>query len=144
MDISGYALVTGGGSGIGRACAHCFAKEGAAGVALLDVNPEAIALVKAEIESLALADKFVCLTVTADIRQEEVVSDVIQQCAATFGRLDYVVNAAGIAFKHVGGAAFAETTDWRRVLDINLDGTFFVLRAATAIMLKQTRLKSKM
>jgi NAD(P)-dependent dehydrogenase (short-subunit alcohol dehydrogenase family) len=47
------------------------------------------------------------------------------------------VNAAGIAIKHQEGAAFARTEDWQKVLDINLNGTFFVLRAAAQIMLKQ-------
>lgn len=59
-----------------------------------------------------------------------------------FGRLDYVVNAAGVAMKHQGGAAFAHIEDWQRIIDINLTGTFFVLRAAAKIMLKQEPIMS--
>ncbi|KAE8341997.1 hypothetical protein BDV24DRAFT_131158 [Aspergillus arachidicola] len=44
--------------------------------------------------------------------------------------------------KHQGGAAFAETSDWQRILDINLTGTFFVLRAAARIMLTQEPIRS--
>ena len=58
------------------------------------------------------------------------------------GSLANCHTAAGIAFKHEGGGAFAKTKDYRRVLAINLDGTFFVLRAAARIMLKQDPMKS--
>ena len=44
--------------------------------------------------------------------------------------------------KHQGGAAFAETSDWRRILDINLTGTFFVINAAAQIMLEQEPIHS--
>ncbi|KAK7898088.1 hypothetical protein LTR67_004720 [Exophiala xenobiotica] len=52
-------------------------------------------------------------------------------------RLEYVVNAAGIAMKHQGRAAFAASGGLTRILDVNLTGTFFVLRAAARSMLKQ-------
>ena len=67
---------------------------------------------------------------------------VVDSVKETFGRIDYVVNSAGIAFKHEGGGGFAETKDYRRVLSINLDGTFFIMRAAAKIMLKQDPIKS--
>jgi NAD(P)-dependent dehydrogenase (short-subunit alcohol dehydrogenase family) len=76
-------------------------------------------------------------TYTIDVRNEDQVNQVVGDVAATFGRLDYVINAAGIAMKHEGGAAFCETQDWQRILDINRNGTFFILRAAARIMLKQ-------
>lgn len=54
-----------------------------------------------------------------------------------FGRIDYVVNSAGVVVIHEHGSAHAETNDWRKVLSINLDGTFFVSRAVARIMLAQ-------
>lgn len=140
MDISGYALITGAASGIGRACAKAFAIEGAAGIALLDLNEEALAAVKKEIETdISSKQPKPCKldTYQLDVSNEDQVNSVVNTVAQTFGRLDYVVNAAGIAKKHEGGAAFADTSDWQRVIDINLNGTFFVLRAAAKIMLKQ-------
>lgn len=73
----------------------------------------------------------------ADVADERRINEVIQEVSATFGRIDYVVNAAGIAMKHHGGAAFVETGDWQRIMDVNLTGTFFVLRAAARTMLAQ-------
>lgn len=145
MDVPGFALVTGAASGIGRACAKTFIKDGAAGIALLDLNEEALHAVKAEIEAEhspgggnPIRIEVYPVNVTDEVRVNEVVTSV----AANFGRIDYAVNAAGIAFKHKGGAAFAETKDWHRVIDVNLNGTFFVLRAVAQIMLKQEPIQS--
>ncbi|OAL38419.1 hypothetical protein AYO20_02478 [Fonsecaea nubica] len=152
MDVPGYALITGGGSGIGRECAKTFARDGAAGVALLDMNHDGLLAVKAEIEAQQQQEsseggtkaKPPCRVevYVVDVRNEDQVNQTVATVARTFGRLDYVVNAAGVAKKHAGGAAFATTEDWQRVLDINLTGTFFVLRAAAQIMLKQEPLAS--
>jgi NAD(P)-dependent dehydrogenase (short-subunit alcohol dehydrogenase family) len=142
MDVPGFALITGAGSGIGRACANAFAKEGSAGVALLDITKEALEEVKAEIEALELKTSCKILTYAINVTDEAEVTRVIQDAAEKFGRIDYVVSAAGIAIKHEGGAAFAKTEDWKRVLDVNLTGTFFVLRESAKIMLKQERIKS--
>jgi NAD(P)-dependent dehydrogenase (short-subunit alcohol dehydrogenase family) len=108
-------------------------------VALLDMNYDALVTVKAEIEEQSRSLGKLCRVVahTTDVTNEEQVNQIINGVARDFGRLDYVVNAAGIAIKHEGGAAFAQTKDWQRVMDINLTGTFLVLRAAARIMLAQ-------
>lgn len=143
MDVSGFALITGAASGIGKACAEAFAQEGAAGIALLDLNRESLVRVKQTIaaaidqaESIQISPLRI-ETFAVDVSNEEEVTKAVTEAARIFGRLDYVVNAAGIAIKHQGGAAYAQTDAWQRVLDINLNGTFFVLRAAAQIMLKQ-------
>lgn len=144
MDVPGYALITGAGSGLGKATAKTFARDGAAGIALLDINASALDAVKRELEfSQKKGSKGIKIIMhTLDVSDEAKVNKAVDSVAKEFGRIDYVVNAAGIAFKHEGGAAYAETKDWNRVLDVNLNGTFFVLRAAAKIMLKQDPIKS--
>ncbi|KAF3008495.1 hypothetical protein E8E13_005260 [Curvularia kusanoi] len=144
MDVPGFALITGAGSpsGIGTACALAFAQEGCAGIALLDINASGLSEAKSKISNIARETPCHVLTYALDITNEAEVTRVVQEVALTFGRLDYVVNAAGIALKHAGGTAFAKTDDWKKVLDINLNGTFYVLRAAAAIMLEQEPIKS--
>jgi len=149
MDVPGYALITGGASGIGRACAAAFARDGAAGVAIFDMNHDALTAVKAEIDeqrqkkqtsgshSPCQIDIYV-----VDVTNEEQVDQTVKAVASKFGRLDYVANCAGIAMKHEGGAAYAKASDWQRILDVNLNGTFYILKAAAQIMLQQEPIRS--
>jgi NAD(P)-dependent dehydrogenase (short-subunit alcohol dehydrogenase family) len=150
MDVPGFALITGAASGIGLACAKTFASEGCAGIALLDINADSLSAAKSTIldstTSKSSTDgqsngvKPACRieTFTVDVTSEEDVERVVNEVNAKFGRIDYVVNAAGVACKHAGGVAFAKSSDWHRILDINLTGTFHVLRATSRIMLDQS------
>lgn len=139
MDVPGYALITGAASGIGRACALTFARDGAAGLALFDINHEALLAVRAEVEEQQnkLGRSCRIEVFTVNVAKEEEVEQSVVAAAQAFGRIDYAVQCAGIAIKHPGGAAYAETAAWQQVLDVNLTGTFFVLKAVAKIMLKQ-------
>lgn len=145
MDISGIALITGAGSGIGRACALTYARDGASGLALLDIREEAVAETKKLIEEKNYTPNGKPIrvhTYVLDVSDESQVNGTFQQVVNDFGRIDYVASAAGLAFKHKGGVAYAETEDWKRVLDVNINGAFFVLRAATKAMLQQEPIRS--
>lgn len=144
MDISGYALVTGAASGIGRATALALARAGAAGIALFDLSANGVDKVRQEVEVEIKSGVVPCriITMTIDVRNEEAVTSAVNEVAQTFGRLDHVVNSAGISFKHEGGSAEVKTDDWHRVIDINLNGTFYVYRAAAKLMLEQEYLLS--
>ncbi len=115
------ALVTGGASGIGRAVAERLHREGAL-VTAWDIDG-------AKLDTLANAHPQGLRVQRVDVTDPAAVSAAMDALTAAEGRLDILVNAAGI----VGpGGPFWEVTpeQWGRVLRVNLDGTFFVTRAA--------------
>lgn len=125
-------LVTGASSGIGRATAISFAKEGA-NVVVSDVNAEAGELVVNEIKALGKEAFFV----KCDISQRVEVENMIQQTVKTFGRLDCAVNSAGIA-----GTLSLPTHEypedaWLQQININLTGTWYCVKYQLIAMLKQ-------
>lgn len=109
-------VVTGAGSGIGRATALLFAKEGAL-VAALDLNLEAAEQTAREAGGHA---------VQVDVANEESVALAIEQAASALGGIDGVVNAAGIMI--TGPILEMPVSAWRRTLDVNLTGTYLVVR----------------
>jgi NAD(P)-dependent dehydrogenase (short-subunit alcohol dehydrogenase family) len=115
------ALVTGAGSGIGKACAQVLAREGAA-VAVLDLREEGVA---GTVEELTAADAQV-MGLTCDVADEDSVASAVADAVAQFGGLDTVVASAGITKPaHTHEMAFAE---WNEVLGVNLNGMFLTLR----------------
>ena len=123
------ALITGGGTGIGRACALLFAQEGAR-VALAGRRAEPLEAVAREITT-AGGD---ALAVPCDVAQRAAVEQAVHAAADRFGRLDVVVNNAGTLL--MGTAEETSDADWSRLLAVNLTGTFLVSRAALPEMRK--------
>jgi len=117
------ALVTGASSGIGAATAKALAAEGAA-VCLLARRADRLADLKAEIESAGGT----ALVVTADVTDAEDVSAAVQRTVAELGRLDTVVNNAGLM--RSGPAAEARLQDWDDMVSVNVRGVLYVTRAA--------------
>ncbi len=120
------ALVTGAARGIGLATAKRFLADGWR-VALLDIDTETL---RATMKTLAKPD--VTLALECDVSDAKAVSAAFTKTGETFGRLDALVNNAGIAiFKPL-----LETThdDWNRVLAVNLSGPFICTQAAAPLM----------
>ena len=127
-DIIKVALVTGAARGIGLASAMWFLQRGHA-VALLDIDA---ATLHAAAAQLAPADRVLALP--ADVRDPLQVTQALAAVQARFGRLDALVNNAGIAvFKPLQDTRFDE---WRDVLATNLDGPFLCTQAAVPLMLQ--------
>jgi len=124
------ALVTGGGSGIGRVIARRFAALGAQ-VVLAGRHQETLAAAQAEIEAAG----GVALAHPTDIRQVEQVDALVKAALERFGRLDFVINNAGGQFP----ARPSEISDrgWRAVVDLNLNGTWNVLSRVGPHLLAQ-------
>lgn len=124
---SQVALVTGGGSGIGEACAMALAAAGAQ-VLVTDISLEAAQRVAREIGSSADA----C---AADVAAEAQCDAMVAFALERFGRLDIAINNAGVGNKDRSPVADLSTASWRKVLDVNLDGVFFSMRAEIRAML---------
>jgi citronellol/citronellal dehydrogenase len=115
------AIVTGGGSGIGRCTAHELASLGAK-IALVGRNREKLDQVKAELVATgAEAECYVC-----DVRMEDTVRDVVARVIARFGRLDHLVNNAGGQF--VARLEKISKKGWEAVTGCNLTGGFLMAR----------------
>ncbi|HPU39446.1 MAG TPA: SDR family NAD(P)-dependent oxidoreductase [Microthrixaceae bacterium] len=116
-------LITGAASGIGRATAERLASEGAS-LALSDVNADGLAETAATCTD-AGANVYSAVSNVAD---EDSVAELVAAAVASHGRLDSVVNVAGIL--HFEDLRKTELSDWNRVITVNLTGTFLVCRAA--------------
>jgi rhamnulose-1-phosphate aldolase/alcohol dehydrogenase len=123
------ALVTGAGSGIGKAIAHRLVAEGAC-VVVADLNAENAAAVA---EELGGADRAVAVTV--DVTDEEQIAEAFRAAVLAFGGVDLVVNNAGISISK----PLLETTakDWDLQHDIMARGSFLVSREAARVMIAQ-------
>ena len=123
------AVITGAGSGIGRASAELFAREGAA-VAVLDVNGDAAAEVSDGIRAAGQRAMALTTDVTVDAQVRAAVTAVI----AEFGDISVLYNNAGIG--STGAVDVAEEDDWDRCFDINVKGTYLCSRAVVPSMMQ--------
>lgn len=117
------ALVTGAGSGIGRASAELFAAEGAA-VAVVDLREEGAQQTVAAIEATGGR----ALALAADVTSAADIAAAVARAVAEFGRLDVVYNNAGVDSS--GSVAEAAEENWDRCFAVNVKGTFLTSRAA--------------
>ena len=123
------AVITGGARGIGLAVAEWFLEQGHR-IALLDID-------RATLDATAtrLADPGRVLAVACDVSDPEQVDAAVARVVTAFGRIDALVNNAGVAvFKPIGETSFAE---WRQVLSVNLDGAFLCSQACVPHMRRQ-------
>lgn len=112
------ALITGGGAGIGAACARVFCAEGAA-VTLVDCSAEALARTAHELGARFPGARVE--TVVADVAQEDQTAHALQMALARHDRLDILVNNA--AMRNYASVADARAADWQAMVGVNLIGT---------------------
>ena len=124
------ALITGAGSGIGRATAECFAAEGATVIAA-DINDAEVAIT----QKLITEAGGKCQALTVDVSQEAQVKDAIAKTVELFGRLDIMHNNAGISI--IKPTTETTEADLDRLISINFKGVFFGCKHAIAQMIKQ-------
>jgi NAD(P)-dependent dehydrogenase (short-subunit alcohol dehydrogenase family) len=126
------SIITGAGSGIGRATALRFAAEGAI-LVLNDVNQATLDEVASQARSRAAANKLV--TVAGDVSKESTAKQLAGEALDKFARIDVLVNNAGI--HHLGDITETSLEEWNRVITINLTSMFLCSRAVIPSMLKQ-------
>ncbi|MFO8039503.1 MAG: 3-oxoacyl-[acyl-carrier-protein] reductase [Sodalinema sp.] len=125
------AIVTGGSRGIGRATALALASEGANVVVNYASSSAAAEEVVAEIQAMGSE----AIAVKADVSQEDEANALIKAATDTWGRVDVLVNNAGITRDTL--LMRMKPADWQAVINLNLTGVFLCTRAVTKLMLKQ-------
>lgn len=118
------AVVTGGGSGIGRAIAERLAAEGAR-VAIVDIDAGRAETAARELGTSAVA-------IQADVSRPEDAARLAADAARQLGKIDILVHSAGVGAER----SFLDTTpeEWRRIIDIDLSGTFYTCQAVAKVM----------
>ena len=133
MDVQGEAaLVMGGGSGIGRAVALKLASHGAS-VAIGDIVAERAEQVVGEIKEIGQQG----LGSAVDVTRQEQVKELVEKTLEAFGRIDILVNSAGI-FPQATVQDMAEE-EWDQVIAVNLKGTFLSCKAVLDHMIENKR-----
>ena len=128
VDFTGKsAIVTGAGSGVGRAIAEALAKAGAS-LALNDLNPDRVETVTEAINAAGGQ----AIGFHGDIANRFQVSALIERARDAFGQIHFMVNAAGI-YKAEAMTSIDEW-DWRRQIEVNLTGTFFCTQLMSRVM----------
>jgi NAD(P)-dependent dehydrogenase (short-subunit alcohol dehydrogenase family) len=124
MELAGkVVVVTGGGSGIGRALSERFAREGAKGIVVADVDGSAAERVAASVGGIGMR---VDVAVSSDV--EAVAARAVER----YGEIDLFCSNAGI---FVGGGAEVADAEWRRIFDVNVMAHVFAARAVVPAML---------
>jgi len=124
------AIITGGGTGIGRAIALEFARAGANST-IASRNLGNLEKVAEEVKSMGKR----CLAIATDIRIPEQVDKMVQQTVNEFGRVDIMVNNAGASF--MCPVDDLSPNGWDAIVNINLKGTFLCSKAAGKVMIQQ-------
>lgn len=133
FDLDGrVAVVTGAAQGLGQAIAAGFAGQGA-DVVCLDLSAQSCAETVAKVEAAGRrARAYAC-----NVADESAVRAAVEQAVAVFGHLDILVNGAGIT--HRVPTVDMPAADWRRVIEVNLVGTFLSCQAVGRYMIGQRR-----
>ncbi len=133
FDLTGKkAFITGGAKGIGRSAALAFAEAGA-DVAIVDMDTEAAEATVREVKALGVRS----LYVKADITDPDDVDRMMEKILAEFGTVDIAFNNAGICVNEKAEEMSYE--NWKRVIDVNLNGVFLTARAAGRVMIKNRK-----
>ena len=133
MNLTGKtALITGGGRGIGRAIAERYAAMGVR----ISLVARSEAELAAAAEAIQKKSGAPVLHITADVSNETEVQRAVQQTKQALGKIDILVNCAGV-IGPIGPLAEIDGAEWAKAIQINLTGTFYAIKAVLPIMQRQ-------
>ncbi|KAH8152353.1 uncharacterized protein LAJ45_03780 [Morchella importuna] len=135
--LTGNALVTGAGQGIGRAITLAYAKAGVAGIAIADVDMDRLKAVAAEAKKVATNKDFEVVPVHTDVTNEESVRNMVETTVKSLGRIDYACNNAGVAVQKNTLACNITKEEWDFTNNVNVNGVLFCQREELKAMMKQ-------
>ncbi|HEX8948344.1 MAG TPA: 3-oxoacyl-[acyl-carrier-protein] reductase [Dissulfurispiraceae bacterium] len=124
------AVITGGGRGIGKAIGEALARQGV-NIVVVDVNSDIAKETASELEKLGVRS----LALKADVSNSSDVSGIVENAVKEFGKIEILVNNAGITKD--GLLLRMKEEDWDAVININLKGTFLCTKEAVKVMAKQ-------
>ncbi len=124
------ALITGAGAGIGEAIALMFARKGA-DIICVDLNSDTVNAVAKKVKELGRKS----LALAYDITNNDNIKKLVAEAVKEMGRIDILVNCAGVAILDDAENISAEA--WKKTIDINLSGTFFMSQEVGRVMIKQ-------
>lgn len=131
FDLTGrYAMVVGAGSGIGLQLSKALARQGAA-IALVDIMEDRLAPAAEQVAELGVET----YTRVCDVTDTEQVVETVKDIHDHFGRIDILVYSAGISVSHDSRDIYFES--WDKVIDVNLNGMFYVCREVGKYMVEQ-------
>ncbi|KAI0392813.1 NAD(P)-binding protein [Xylariaceae sp. FL0594] len=135
----GVALITGAGSGIGKDTEFAFTAASASAVVFADIDLAAAERAAEESKTHAASpDEFKALAVCVDVTKDESVEAMVKKTVKEFGRVDYLVNSAGVKNNSKAAIYHTKLDVFQQAMDINATGTLRCIRAVTNVMREQT------
>jgi NAD(P)-dependent dehydrogenase (short-subunit alcohol dehydrogenase family) len=124
------AIITGAASGMGRAMAKVFFNEGAK-LVLADINDQSLRELQTELDP----SKNKIIYIKCDVASENEILNMVRLCVEKFGQIDVLVNNAGVMDDFIPVDRIVNK-QWQHIMDVNLNGPFYAMRAVLPIMLK--------
>ncbi|KAJ6061279.1 short chain dehydrogenase/oxidoreductase CpoX2 [Penicillium canescens] len=135
-DFSKVFAITGGASGIGAATCHLLAQRGAEAICVGDISSERLAELRESIQATYPLTDVRCTVL--DVSSSAAINEWVDSITAEFGRLDGAANIAGMAqgagIRHCPTILEEDETQWKRILQVNLDGVFYATKAEVRAM----------
>ncbi|KAI1654710.1 NAD(P)-binding protein [Daldinia decipiens] len=141
FQVSGYTILVGAGGGIGTELGATFAEAGSRGVLFADINYEGAAKAAESSKKVALAKDYKAVAVKVNVTDAKSVQEMVDVAVKEFGRIDYVVNAAGVDGRRNVPFDQADVADFDRVFDINAKSILYVTQSVAKVMKAQDSAK---